>query len=63
MAMQDRAKANHDLGKDVNINHVLDKDFMVANPYFVNYYFLILLFLSVVSIAFSIFTNFNTLPQ
>ena len=25
MAMQDRAKANHDFGKDAKINHVLDK--------------------------------------
>ena len=42
--MQDRAKANHDLGKDAMINHVLDKDAMVthvlnkgslvANPFF-----------------------------
>ena len=32
--MQDRAKANHDLGKDVMINHVLAKGSMVANPFF-----------------------------
>ena len=31
MAMQDRAKANYDFGKDAKINHVLDKGFMVAN--------------------------------
>ena len=29
MAMQDRAKANHDLGKDAMINHVRDKDAMI----------------------------------
>ena len=34
MAMQDRAKANHDLGKDAMINHVLAKGSMVANPFF-----------------------------
>ena len=34
MAMQDRAKANHDLGKDAKINHILDKGFMVANSVF-----------------------------
>ena len=34
MAMQDRAKANHDLGKDAKINHVLDKGSTVANPFF-----------------------------
>ena len=34
MAMQDRAKANHDFGKDAKINHVLDKGSMVANPFF-----------------------------
>ena len=34
MAMQDRAKANHDLGKDAKINHVLDKGSMVANSVF-----------------------------
>ena len=32
--MQDRAKANHDLGKDAMINHVLAKGSMVANPFF-----------------------------
>ena len=32
--MQDRAKANHDLGKDAMINHVLAKESMVANPSF-----------------------------
>ena len=42
--MQDRAKANHDLGKDAKINHVLGKDAkinhvlgkrsMVANAFF-----------------------------
>ena len=34
MAMQDRAMANHDLGKDVMINHVLATVSMVANPFF-----------------------------
>ena len=33
--MQDHAKANHDLGKDAKINHVLDKGSMVANPFLV----------------------------
>ena len=28
--MQDRAKANHALGKDAKINHVLDKGSMAA---------------------------------
>ena len=28
--MQDRAKANHDLGKDAMINHVLAKGSMVS---------------------------------
>ena len=32
--MQDRAKANHDLGKDAMITHVLAKGSMVANPFF-----------------------------
>ena len=33
--MQDRAKkANHDLGKDSMINHVLAKGSMVANQFF-----------------------------
>ena len=31
--MQDRAKANHDLGKDAMINHVLAKGYMVTNPF------------------------------
>ena len=31
MAMQGRAKANHDLGKDAKIIHVLDKGSMVKN--------------------------------
>ena len=62
--MQDRAKANHDLGKDAMINHVLDKGYMVANPFLGNSYFLILFnFIALVSIAFSNFSNFNTLPQ
>ena len=44
MPMQDRAKANHDPGKDAMINHVRDKDAMinhvvdkgsmVPNPFF-----------------------------
>ena len=34
MAMQDREKANHDLGTDAKINHILDKGSMVANPFF-----------------------------
>ena len=59
--MQDRAKANHDLGKDAKINHVLDKGSMVANPFFGNSDFLFLfIFISLVSIAFSNFSNFNT---
>ena len=48
MIMQDRAKRTmfyHDLGKDAKINHVLDKSFMVANPFFGKSYFPILLFL------------------
>ena len=36
VAMQHRAKANHDLRKDAKINHVLDKGSMVANPFFWN---------------------------
>ena len=32
--MQDRAKVNHDLGKDAMINHVLAKGSMVTNPFF-----------------------------
>ena len=64
MAMQDRAKAIYDLGKDAKINHVLDKGSMVANPFFANSHFLILfIFIALVSIAFSNFSNFNTLPQ
>ena len=65
--MQDRAKRTmfyHDLGKDAKINHVLDKGSMVANLFFCNSYFLILfIFIAPVSIAFSNFCNFNTLPQ
>ena len=62
--MQDRAKANHDLGMDVKVNHVLNKGSMAANPFFGNSYFLILIiFLALVFIAFSHFSNFNTLPQ
>ena len=38
--MQDHAKANHDLGRDAKINHVLDKGSMLANPFFGNSYFL-----------------------
>ena len=34
--MQGRAKANHDLGKDAMINHVLAKGSMVAYPFFGN---------------------------
>ena len=34
-AMQDRAKTNHDLGKDAKINHVLGKSSIVANPFLV----------------------------
>ena len=63
MAMQDLAKANHDLGKDAKINHVLDKGSMEANPYFGDSHFLILFFFALVSIAFSKFSNFNTLPD
>ena len=36
MIMQDRAKRTmfyHDLSKDAKLNHVLDKDSMVANPF------------------------------
>ena len=39
MIMQDRAKRNmfyHNFGKDVKVNHVLDKGSMVANPFFGN---------------------------
>ena len=65
--MQDRAKRTmfyHDLGKDAMINLVLDKGSMVANPFFGNSYLLILfLFIVLLSIAFSNFSNFNTLPQ
>ena len=65
--MQDRAKRtmfHHDLGNDAKINHVLDKSSMVANPFFGNSYFLILfVFIAQVSIAFSNFINFNTIPQ
>ena len=38
-AMQDCAKANHDLGKDANIKNALDKCSMVANPFFGNSHF------------------------
>ena len=34
MTMQDRAKANHDLGKDSKIFHVLDNGSMAANAFF-----------------------------
>ena len=65
--MRDRAKRTmfcHDLDKDAMINHVLDKGSMVANSFFGNSYFLILfIFIALVSIAFSNFSNFNTLPQ
>ena len=58
--MQDRAKRTmfyHDLSKDANINHVLDKGSMVANPFFGNSYFLIqFIFIAPVSIAFSNFS-------
>ena len=37
MAIQDRAKANHDLGKDAMIKHVLAKGSMVANPFFLEF--------------------------
>ena len=61
--MQDRAKANHDLGKDAKINHVLDKGSMVVNPFFGNSFFLILfIFIALVSSALSNFSYFNTLP-
>ena len=54
MAMQDRAMANHDLAKGP----------IVTNPFLGNSYFLILfIFIALVSIAFSNFSNFNTLPQ
>ena len=65
--MQDLAKRTmfyHDLGNDAKINHVLDKGSMVANSFFGNTYFLILFILiAPVSIPFSNFSNFNTLPQ
>ena len=32
--MQDRAKVNHDLGKDSKIYHVHDKSSMVSNTFF-----------------------------
>ena len=64
MAMQDHAMSNHNLVKDAKINHVLDKDSMVANPFFGNSHFLILfIFFAPVSIAFSNFSICNTLPQ
>ena len=59
--MQDRAKANHDLGKDAKINHVLDKGSMVANMFFGDSCSLILYFSALISTPFSNFTN--TLPQ
>ena len=34
MNMQDRAKANHYLGKDSKIYHVLGKGSMIANAFF-----------------------------
>ena len=34
IAMQDSAKANHDLGKDAKINHVHDKGSKVASRFF-----------------------------
>ena len=37
MIMQDRAKRTvfyHDVGKDAKINHILDKDSKVTNPFF-----------------------------
>ena len=62
--MQDRAKRTmfyHHLGKDAKINHVLKNSAMVANPFFGDSYFLILLiFIAPVSIVFSNFSNFNT---
>ena len=64
MSMQDRTMSYHDRGKDAKINHVLDNGSMIANPFFGNSYFLILcIFIALVSIAFSNFSNFNTLPQ
>ena len=64
--MQDRAKRTmfyHDLGKDAKINHVLDKGSMVANPIFWLRLFSNSIFIAPVSIAFSNFSNFNTLPR
>ena len=52
--MQDRAKANHDLGKDAMINHVLDNGSMVASPFFANSYFLTLHFSPLRSMASSL---------
>ena len=34
--IQDRAKANYDLGKDAMVNHVLAKGSMVGSPFFGN---------------------------
>ena len=45
MAMQDHAKANHDLGKDAKVNHVRDKDSMVATPFLVTFFSYFSLFL------------------
>ena len=64
MAMQDCAKANHELSKDDKIKHVLDKGSMVANPFFRNSYFLNFIhFFALVFTAFSNFSNFSRLPQ
>ena len=67
MIIQDRANRTmfyHDVGEDAKINHVLDMGSMVANQFFGNSYFLIIfIFIAPVSIAFSNFSNFNTLPQ
>ena len=51
--MQDRGKANHDLGKDAKINHVLDKGSMVANPFF----WYLLVFEAMLSLPRSIFPH------
>ena len=63
--MQNRAKRTmfyHDLGRDAKINHVLDKHSMVAIAFFGKSSFLFI-FIAPISIVFSNFSKFNTVPQ